>query len=322
MKRITVTMRTSTTGLLAAVVLAVAGCGSPQTASNGAIESSLVSKIDATLGGGGGAVAASAAETLGTPDGWATIKGRFIVRGNPPAGTPISMGENKDMCPPATTETVVVGPGGELRNVLIYLEDDIPDDSAEAEPLWTHADYDIAKNADKPADELLPQQRAEVEFDQKNCRFLDHMFAFRSNQAMKILNSDPFGHNTNLETKDKARPFNQTIPAGGSVVYEPGGTEKRPFPVSCAIHPWMSARMIIRENPYFAVSKEDGTFEIRNVPSGVKLGFRVWQEGAEYLEDVELNGEKTTWSKGKLELQLDDGEVRNLDVVVDASAFE
>jgi hypothetical protein len=320
MKQMTRIIQTAVLASLTAV-LAMAGCSKPQTDTNGVVDPTLVSTIEATLveGASGGA---SAAETLGTPIGWATIKGRFVVRGNPPAPQPINMGENKDMCPPANTETVVVGPGGELRNVLVYLEDKIPDDSAEANPVWTHPDYDISKHAGTPPEDLLPQQRAEVEFDQKNCRFQDHAFAFRSNQTLRILNSDPFGHNTNLKTQDRARPFDQTIPAGASAAYTPGGTEKRPFPVSCAIHPWMSARMIIRDNPYFAVSKQDGTFEIQNVPAGVDLTFRVWQEGANYLEGVEVNGEKKPWPKGRLELKLDPDEIRNLEVVVDASAFE
>lgn len=301
-------------------VVWITGCGGP-SASNGKVDATLVNRIESKSGGAAGG-AAGGVETLGTPTGWATLKGRFVVQGTPPAASPIPMGENKDMCPPAKTEVVVTGSGGELRNVLLYLDDDIPDDSGEAQPLWTHPSYNLANNAEAAPDTLLPQQRQEVVFDQKNCRFLDHVFAFRSNQGLRIVNSDPFGHNTNLKPRDKARPFDQTIPPGASTVYEPGGPEKRPFPVSCAIHPWMSARMIIRDNPYFAVTGEDGTFEIRNIPAGVKLSFRVWQEGANYLEDVTVNGQQTEWSKGKLEVTLDPDEVRNLDVLVNASAFQ
>ena len=52
----------------------------------------------------------------------------------------------------------------------------------------------------------------------------------------------------------------------------------------------MKAYMISRNNPYFAVSKKDGTFEIKNIPTGVPLTFRVWQEKAGYLQEITLDG--------------------------------
>ena len=94
-----------------------------------------------------------------------------------------------------------------------------------------------------------------------------------------MLNSDPVGHNTNIAGGGTAATINATIPAAKSyAMYEPGGESPEPFAVSCSIHPWMSAQMIVRDSPYFAVTKPDGTFEIANVPAGVPLEFRVWQE--------------------------------------------
>ena len=268
--------------------------------------------------GGGGAGGSSVAK--GNPTGWATLRGTFRLSGTAPTMPALDMGQNKDMCAPARAESLVVGPKNGIRDVLVFLNDDIPDDSGEAEPKWTNAVYNLAANAGRAAEELPFAARPQVIFDQKQCRFLSHVFAARTGQSIKIVNSDGFGHNTSLKPQNNAG-FDKTIPPGSFDIYTPSAAENRPFSVACAIHPWMSARMIVRENPYFAVTKEDGTFEIRDIPAGVELEFRVWQEQGGNLEDVEVNGKSEPWSKGKLKLKLEPGEERNLDVVVNVSQF-
>jgi hypothetical protein len=216
-------------------------------------------------------------------------------------------------------ETVVVGPDGAIRDVLIFLDDQIPNDSGDAQPLWTHPSYNLAAATTTAAADLLPQQRPMLEYDQKNCRFLNHVFAMRSDQTLLIKNSDPFGHNTSLKPQDKARPFDLTIPPGSSTQYQPGGAERRPFPVACAIHPWMSARMIVRDNPYFFVTGDDGRFEIRNLPAGVDLSFRIWQEQGNFLKEVNVGGEVKKLPGNKYTLKLEADEVHDLgDVKVPA----
>jgi uncharacterized protein (DUF2141 family) len=49
------------------------------------------------------------------------------------------------------------------------------------------------------------------------------------------------------------------------------------IPVKCNIHSWMHAFIGVVDNPYFAVSKDDGTFEIKNLPPG-NYTIAVWQE--------------------------------------------
>jgi hypothetical protein len=177
------------------------------------------------------------------------------------------------------------------------------------DPKCEHPDYAAKANA-------------VLDFDQKNCVFLTHMFAMRSKQKAKILNSDPVGHNTNIQGGGRAGTINATIPSGSSATYEPGGEAPEPFGVSCAIHPWMSSRMIVRDSPYVAVTKPDGSFEIANIPAGVPVEFRVWQEKAKFLQDVSVNGKTEKWSKGRLKLTLQPDEQKELMVVVDASAFK
>jgi hypothetical protein len=83
----------------------------------------------------------------------------------------------------------------------------------------------------------------------------------------------------------------------------------------------MSANMMFSNTPLYAVTAEDGTFEIANVPAGVDLTFRAWQERAKVLPQVTLNGKQENWKKG-FTVKLDPDQVLELNVDVDKSVFQ
>jgi hypothetical protein len=262
----------------------------------------------------GGAATETAATATATaePTGWATLKGSFKLEGAPPARTPLAITKDHEVCAPGgkpvlSDELVVDSATNGIKDVVIYLAS--PGKFPVGDAKWEHPDY--AANA-----------TATLDYDQKNCIFLTHMFAMRSKQKAKVMNSDPVGHNTNIQGTGKSAQINATIPSGSSTTYEPGGESPEPFSVSCAIHPWMSARMIVRDSPYFAVTKADGSFEIANVPAGVPLEFRVWQEKGKFLQDVKVEGKAEKWSKGRLKITLQPGEPKTLNVTIDAGAFK
>ena len=60
------------------------------------------------------------------------------------------------------------------------------------------------------------------------------------------------------------------------------------MPVDCNIHPFMKGHLLVQDHPYMAVSGEDGTFEIKNIPAG-KHEFQFWHEAAGYLKNLKLN---------------------------------
>ena len=199
------------------------------------------------------------------------------------------------MCAPGgmqvLSEELVVASDGGIKDIVIYLTSKISDE----EP-WTHPSM-------KPGTLTDP-----VEFDQKQCIFLTHMVAMRTSQPLRIFNSDPIGHNTNL-SPSKNPGFNQIIPsATPGMDYQPTSQENAPFAVACSIHPWMGANILIRDNGYFAVTAADGTFQIPNLPAGVELEFRVWQEKAKFIQNVTVAGEAQNWSKGKFLKTLSDGD--------------
>jgi hypothetical protein len=197
----------------------------------------------------------------------------------------------------------VIGPDGGLANVLIFVSQKLPDD----EP-WTHPDS-------------KPGKSDEVVFDQKECVFLTRLLALQSSQPIRIKNSDPVGHNTSLKPK-KNPAYDQTIPSNAAGLYQPKAEEDQPFPVACAIHPWMKAYMITRRNSYFAVTKPDGSFEISNLPAGVELEFRVWQERTNFMQEVTVNGTSEKWAKGRFKRTLNAGETTSLEVQIPGTLFQ
>ena len=253
-------------------------------------------------GGGEAAVVAD-------PTGWATLTGKFAINGAAPPNVALPVTKDTEVCAPGGKQVlddiVRVGPGGVLANVLVYISSDVPDGN----PAWIHESYEAARDA-------------EIIFDQKNCIFLTRVGTMWKTQTLKILNSDPVGHNTNLASKRGAKAQDVLIPANASALYSPGAASPAPFAVSCAIHPWMKSQMMVCDHPYFAVTDDKGEFAIPNVPAGVELEFRVWHEKAGYIQEVTVGGQGEKWSKGRFNRTLADGETATIDVSINAGVFQ
>lgn len=284
-------------------LLALAGCQRKLTES-ASYQESNVALLRTALGGDKSAEAGPAAAAA-EPTGWATLRGTFKISGPAPEPATVTISSDRAVCmpggKPVFSESVVVGPDGGLKNVVVYLENKY----AAGDAKWEHPDVTAAATGEK-------------EFDQKNCVFLSHVFAMSTAQTMKVLNSDPVGHNTKLEGGGGARGDNFIVAAGSSAIYSPGGESSEPFGVACNIHPWMSAYCLVRKSPYFAISDAEGKFELKNLPAGVPLKFRVWQERTRFVPAVTATGTIDKFNKGRLELTLANDEQRELELVLDA----
>ena len=244
----------------------------------------------------------TAAVASGT--GWGTIKGRFVFDGEPPQMQPYNANKDEATCKPGGTaplqETLLVDSGNKgIANVVVF----------------ARKVSRVHESAEPKSDSIL--------FDQKECVFLTHVFPMTIGQPLSIKNSDPVGHNTNIDGKNG---FNQTIPANESVDFTPQKEEATPQAIRCSIHPWMIAYYLPRKNGYFAVTAPDGSFEIPNVPAGEKVEFQVWHEsgsgpgGALLLDTPEAKELK--WSKkGRFVVTLAEEEVRDVQLTVPAASF-
>jgi hypothetical protein len=91
----------------------------------------------------------------------------------------------------------------------------------------------------------------------------------------------------NVKAADKAGCFNVLLPSGGTHRVEQLLPEhKVPDHFSDTIHPWISGYVRVFEHPYFAITDEFGTFQIKDVPAG-SWRLVVWHERIGYKGGAE-----------------------------------
>ncbi|MEX2309256.1 MAG: hypothetical protein WD738_16770 [Pirellulales bacterium] len=288
--------------LCALSVFALTGCNGEvdlgpvaDAATIAAYRKAIVAEVASAEGG------KTAAAPTGT--GWATIRGQFVFDGTPPQMAPYNVTKEHNICSingksPLQETLLVDSASGGIKNVAVYLRD-----------------------ASRVHDSAAPKT-GNVEFDQKHCVFLTHVLGLTVGQSLDIKNSDPTGHNTNI----LGAGFNQLIPEGGAIPYKVQKEAAMPNKVVCSIHPWMLAYMLPRENGYYAVTDEQGQFEIANVPAGEELEFQVWHESGAAagngLVGATPDVPDMKWSnRGRVTLTLQPDEVKEIKVVVPANAF-
>ena len=81
--------------------------------------------------------------------------------------------------------------------------------------------------------------------------------------------------------------------------------EASPSKLECSIHPWMNCYLLIREDPYAAVTDQDGKFMIKNLPVGEHT-FKVWHQTG-FLNNVTVNGKATMWTRGSMKFAIKPG---------------
>jgi len=137
------------------------------------------------------------------------------------------------------------------------------------------------------AERELVESQPEVVMDQVNCRFVPHVMAMHADQTITFKSSDAIGHNVRL--LGFANPaMNVMLPPKGSIERDLR-PERRPLQVSCDIHEWMKAYVMVFDHPFFAVTDEQGNFEIDGVPAG-EHAIIVWQERVGYVTDGRSRG--------------------------------
>jgi plastocyanin len=231
-------------------------------------------------------------------DDWGNLKGRFIYDGKAPDPTKLTIDKDQQICGDKglVDESLVVDSSGGMANVVLWIRGKAK----------VHPDYE--KSAD-----------ATVVLDNKGCRFNPHVQGVRVGQTLQIKNSDPVAHNTNIVGRNLQ--VNPLIPAGSASDQKIEAPENLPANVSCNIHPWMKARVVVRSSPYFAISKKDGSFEIKNLPAG-DLEFVVYHERSGFVQDAETKSGKVNWPKGVMKVTIEPGKDTDLgDIKLAAAQF-
>lgn len=220
-----------------------------------------------TKAGSAAALAILAASTItsGKPSS-GSISGTVTYEGTPAKQMPIDMSKEpscaKQHSTPLMTETVVVGTGNALVNVVIYISAGAPDESS------------------------APTQAAVV--TQKGCQYLPHIVPMLVNQQLKVVNDDPTSHNIHPLAKIN-REWNKSQPPGTPPFSEI--FDKAEFiPVKCNIHPWMHGTFAVLKNSHYSVSGEDGRFTLPDLPPG-KYTVTAWHESyGDQSQEVTITG--------------------------------
>lgn len=148
--------------------------------------------------------------------------------------------------------------------------------------------------------------------DNNKCLFVPHVQAVPVGATLDVKNSDPILHNTHSYL-GSVTVFNLALPMQGQVIKRKI-TKPGPMRVQCDAHPHMSAWVVTVEHPYFAVSDENGNFELSGVPPGtykVVAWHEPWKvkgkdKGGRLLfepqEGVKLVREVTVSAKGEAKI--------------------
>jgi plastocyanin len=158
-----------------------------------------------------------------------------------------------------------------------------------------------------------------VVLDNKLCRFEPHALFVRSGQTLRLKNSDDVGHNCHITLFNNEANVN--IPIGEYVDVKLKQPEKVPGNVVCDIHKWMDAVLLVRDEPYVAITDSDGRFEMANIPAGT-WKFQFWHRRAGYMKQLQVPGMKTG-RRGEIEVTIKDGETLDLgQLMIDGSVFK
>ena len=103
--------------------------------------------------------------------------------------------------------------------------------------------------------------------DQQGCWFEPRVLGLQTGQPFRVTNSDPLTHNIHPRSKAN-REWNQSQPPGEPPLMRKFNFPEVMFRVKCNIHPWMRAWIGVVEHPYFAVTGENGSFVLPNLPPG------------------------------------------------------
>jgi hypothetical protein len=298
--------------LIGVLALAAVGCGRRPPMGPPPEESEVRRIRDALLAAAPGAAGTVADAAALQRTGWGTLRGRFVFDGAPPGPRSITPTKDLEVCGKHDLydESLVVGSDGGLANVVVFLR---------SPPGEIHEAYDARKGE-------------AVVLDNLHCRFEPHVVGLWTEQKLKLKNSDPVGHNTKADLNNN-ESFNVLLSAGVGEDRTFGEAETQPAGVVCSIHPWMGAYVLIRRDPYFAVSGANGTFEIAHLPAGRPLEFQVWHERAAGSQNALAGPPRVVdaasgqpldlkWSdRGRFELKLEPDESKDVLITVPASAF-
>jgi plastocyanin len=192
---------------------------------------------------------------LSTPAYAGTLSGKVVFNGTAPAAQTLDMNADPTCAGahsgPVTSEEVLVNANGTLKNVFVYVKEGLEG-------------------------KTFPAAATAVNLDQKGCRYTPHVFGVQVGQPINIINSDPTLHNVHGMPAN-SKEFNIGMPIQNMKLTRKFDAPEVMVKFKCDVHPWMSAYAGVLAHPFFAVTGDEGTFEIKDLPAGTYV-VEAWHE--------------------------------------------
>ncbi len=185
-----------------------------------------------------------------------SVTGTVTFTGKPPTLKPLAMSADpacaKKHSGPVPGEMLVLGSGGTMGNIMVWVSKGLP------------------------AGKAWPAPKTPVVLDQKGCMYVPHVMGIMVGQTYKILNSDGILHNVHTLPKIN-KGFNRAMPPTMKEATTTFDKAEAIFNTKCDVHPWMSAYVGVFTHPFFSVTSTDGKYTISGLDPGT-YEITAWHE--------------------------------------------
>ena len=180
---------------------------------------------------------------------------------------------------------------GDLAGVITYdgtpppagiIAPGIPDESLIVDPKTMGIANVIVYLPRRPSGARVPPPpAAPVAFNAAGGVFTPHVLFVQTGQLVTIANANPFACSMRSHAV-KNSAFNFVLPPAGIRTITYSAPERTPVSIGSASHLWMTARHLVLDHPWGAVTDATGAFTIKDLPVGTHK-FTIWHERAGYL---------------------------------------
>lgn len=198
----------------------------------------------------------------------ATITGTVTLVGTPAAAKTINTKSDPNCKAAIATEAYIVGDGGTLGNVFVYVRDGL-------------------------GDLKFPVPSEPVVLAQQDCMYEPHVLGIQVGQTLDIVSNDPTLHNVHAVPATN-QEFNVGQPMQGTRHQHVFSAAEVLVPFKCDVHNWMTAFVGVVDHPFHAVSGVDGAFSLKGLPPGTYTVDAVHETLGRQTQTVTIGEQETT----------------------------